>query len=113
MDERPITRAEMVELFASQKAELTADMAALKTELKADMAAQKQEILDGVQEQLRDSQTEILKAFLPYQESNNLRLRVVETNLSNTDAVLTARMAVLERRLQEIEKKLFLNPPAA
>jgi len=50
---------------------------------------------------------------LPYQESTNLRLRVVETNLSNTDAVLTARMAVLERRLQEIEKKLFFNPPAA
>jgi len=91
MDERPITRAEMLELFA----------------------AQKQEILDGVQEQIRDSQTEILKAFLPYQESTNLRLRVVETNLSNTDAVLTARMAVLERRLQEIEKRLFLNPPAA
>ena len=102
MDERPITRAEMIELFAVQKADVTADMAAFK-----------QEILDGVQEQIRDSQTEILKAFLPYQESNNLRLRVVETNLSNTDAVLTARMAVLERRLQEIEKKLFLNPPAA
>jgi|GEM_PF-2109493 uncharacterized protein Yka (UPF0111/DUF47 family) len=106
MDERPITRSEMLELFAAQKADTRAEMLGL-------FAAQKQEILDGVQEQIRDSQTEILKAFLPYQESTNLRLRVVETNLSNTDAVLTARMAVLERRLQEIEKKLFFNPPAA
>jgi hypothetical protein len=102
MDERPITRAEMVELFAAQRADILERL-----------AAQKQEILDGVQEQIRDSQTEILKAFLPFQEASNLRLRLVETNLSNTDAVLTARMAVLERRLQEIEKKLFLNPPAA
>jgi hypothetical protein len=85
MDERPITRGEMVELFTAQKADVTADMAALKTELKADLAAFKQEILDGVQEQIRDSQTEILKAFLPFQETTNLRLRVVETNISNTD----------------------------
>jgi hypothetical protein len=109
MDERPITRAEMLDLFAAQKF----DTKALEAELKADMATLKQEILDGVQERIRDSQTEILKAFLPFQESSNLRLRLVETNLSNTDAVLTARMAVLERRLQEIEKRLFLNPPAA
>jgi hypothetical protein len=79
MDERPITRAEMVELFAA----LRTDMAAQRGELKADMAALKQEMLDGVQEQIRDSQTEILKAFLPFQESSNLRLRLVETNLSN------------------------------
>ena len=64
MDERPITRAEMLELFAAQKADT-----------KAEMAAMKQQILDGVQEQIRDSQTEILKAFLPFQESSNLRLR--------------------------------------
>jgi hypothetical protein len=90
MDERPITRAEMVELFAAlrtdmaaQRGELKADMATQRAELKADMAALKQEMLDGVQEQIRDSQTEILKAFLPFQESSNLRLRLVETNLSN------------------------------
>ena len=69
MDGQPVTRAELAEALAQQKREL------------------KQEILEGVQELVRDSQTEILKAFLPHQEGMNLRL-------------------------QEIEKRLLLNPPA-
>jgi len=43
MDDRPVTRAELVEALAAQKAE----------------------ILEGVQEAVRDAQTEILKAFVP------------------------------------------------
>jgi hypothetical protein len=87
MDERPITRAEMVELFT----------------------AQKQEILDGVQEQIRDSQTKILNAFSSFQEHSKLRIRLGET----TAASMMDLMTVLERRLQEIEKGLFINRPAA
>jgi hypothetical protein len=87
MDERPITRAEILELFAVQK----------------------QEILDGVQEQIRDSQTRILKAFSSYQEHSKLRIRLGET----TAASMMDLMTVLERRLQEIEKRLFINRPAA
>ena len=47
MDDRPVTRGELAEALAAQKIELKA------------------EILEGVQEIVRDSQTEILKAFLP------------------------------------------------
>jgi hypothetical protein len=87
MDERPITRAEMVEL----------------------LAAQKQEILDGVQEQIRVSQTKILRAVSSYQESSNLRIRLGE----NTAASIMDLITILERRLQEIEKRLFIHRPAA
>ena len=69
----------------------------------------KREILEEVQEVVRDSQTEILKAFLPYQAGQDVRLRLMEV----TGAGITERMAILERRLSEIEKKLLLNPPAA
>ena len=60
-------------------------------------------------ERMRDMQTELLKAFLPYQEQARLRESAVETRQS----VLEARAASVEHRLGEIEKRLFLNPPAA
>ncbi|HTP33398.1 MAG TPA: hypothetical protein VMJ75_14570 [Candidatus Acidoferrales bacterium] len=88
------------------RAELQAELKQLKIELK-------REILDGVQEVVRDSQTEILKAFLPFQEPTNIRFRALEAKVSNTDVGITERMAILERRLQEIEKRLLMNPPAA
>jgi hypothetical protein len=95
MDDQPVTRTE------------------LRETLEAALAAQRSEIIDELTEVIRDSQTEILKAFLPYQEASSIRFRAVEAKLSNTDAGISERMAILERRLQEIEKKLLLNPPAA
>jgi hypothetical protein len=92
------------------------DLAEVKTELKQDIAEVKHDMAgmeNRLSERIRDSQTEILKAFLPYQESQNLRLRTLEAKLSNTDTGITERMAILERRLAEIEKRLLLNPPAA
>lgn len=41
-------------------------------ELQEALALQERKILEGVQEIVRDSQTEILKAYLPQQESLNL-----------------------------------------
>jgi hypothetical protein len=52
------------------------------------------ELEDRMSERMRDMQMEILKAFLPWQESVH-------------------RMGILERRLWEIEKRLLMNPPAA
>jgi hypothetical protein len=79
---------------------------------KQDLENMKREILEGVAELVRDSQTEILKAFFPFQESVSVRFRKIEADSSNLNVSLTERMGVLERRLHEIEKKLLLNPPA-
>jgi len=64
-------------------------------------------------EQLRDMQTELLKAFLPWQEQVRIQFRELEANTGNSVMAVKQRMDVMERRLGEIEKRLFLNPPAA
>jgi chromosome segregation ATPase len=58
----------------------------------------------SLEEQIRDSQTEVLKAMLTTQESNLARFKEIEP--------LRERIAILERRLLEIEMKLHI-PPAA
>jgi hypothetical protein len=71
------------------------------------------ERLAGMEERLlgrmRDMQTELLKAFLPYQEQKRLRDAALEAR----QAALEGRFHTVEGRLVEIEKRLFLNPPAA
>lgn len=68
---------------------------------------------ERLSEQMRDMQTELLKAFLPWQEQVRVQFREIESNTSNSIAAVKERMNILERRLSEIEKKLFLEPPAA
>lgn len=99
-----------------------ADLAALRVDFTADLAAvearlnERHEILrgelqhsfDDLKETLRDSQTEILKAFYTFAESNNKRLTAVEGN----EAAMRSRLATIEDRLLEVEKRLNM-PPAA
>ena len=124
MDDQPVTRAELREALADTRAELLEALAGTRAEMLGALGATRTELLETMEaalaaqkadiiEAVRDAQTEILKAFLPFQETSNIRFRAVEAKLSNTDAGLSERMAVPERRPQEIEKKLLLNPPAA
>jgi hypothetical protein len=115
MDDKPVTRKELLEALSTvaTKAELQESLAANKSEMLQAIEAAKTEILEKVAELVRDSQTELLKAFLSYQENNDLRVRTVEAKLSNVDTGLSQRVNNVERRLWEIEKKLLLNPPAA
>jgi hypothetical protein len=85
------------------------DLAELKREIVGAVQTSQTYILDQVQQMVRDAQTEILKAYLPSQEGHNIRFRTMDA----TDRGLAERIEVLERRLQEIEKKLLMNPPAA
>jgi hypothetical protein len=59
-------------------------------------------------ERMRDMQTELLKAFLPFREQIGLREAALEARQNSLDA----RQGVLERRLSEIEKKLLLGGAA-
>ena len=103
--------AEMKTHMANMKAEM-ADVRAQVAFLRVEMANQKQDIIDVVQERIRDAQTEILKAFLPFQQSTNIRMRKMEADQSNSNAALGERMTIMEGRLFEIEKKLLNYPPA-
>ena len=63
---------------------------------------------DDLKETIRDSETKLLQAFYSFAESNQQRLALVE---GNTNAVIV-RLATLETRLLEVEKRLNM-PPAA
>lgn len=71
-----------------------------------------QQAIQGLEERLtetmRDIQTEMLKAFYNYAQSADLRMKDNETVAHG----VRERLAVVESRLMEIEKRLNM-PPAA
>jgi division protein CdvB (Snf7/Vps24/ESCRT-III family) len=78
-------------------------------------AATKQDVVDAVKaseervvETMRDIQTEMLKAFYSFAETNQKRL----TEAEREAAALKDRLATVESRLMEVEKRLNM-PPAA
>src|ERR1017187_7869147 len=95
------------------------DVAAVKEDvavLKGDVAAVRKDLAaseDRLSEQMRDMQTELLKAFLPWQRDVKIQFRELEVNTGNSVQAIKERMDILQHRLQEIEKRLLMNPPAA
>jgi len=65
-------------------------------------------LTERMQELVHDSETRLLKAFYGFVEST--RTHFVE--LDRADASMRERMAVVEQRLTEVEKRLNM-PPAA
>jgi len=64
---------------------------------------------DEIGERVRDAQTEILRGFVAFQNSNMPRMRKMEADLSNINAPTSQRLEVLEERVLEIEKKLIIG----
>ncbi len=61
---------------------------------------------DELKESMRDGQTELLRAFYSYTQSNNERLSAVEQD----SVPVRKRLAILESRITEVEKRLNLPP---
>jgi hypothetical protein len=59
-----------------------------------------------LKETMRDIQTELLKAFYSFGQSNSKRMIEIEGN----EAALRSRVATLEDRVMEIEKRLNIPP---
>ena len=59
-------------------------------------------------ERISDSETRLLKAFYDFAQSNQKRLTEIETN----EASMRSRLATIEDRLLQVEKRLNM-PPAA
>jgi DNA anti-recombination protein RmuC len=109
--DEPATRADLQQL----EAKLSADLNRLEAKLSADLNQQGEQLrsefhhgFDHLAEAIHDSETRLLKAFYTFAESNQQRLTQVE---GNTTAVI-ARLATLETRITEVEKRLNM-PPAA
>ncbi len=86
------------------EAKLGADLNRVEEQLRSEF----QHGFDHLAEAIHDSETRLLKAFYTFAESNQQRLTQVE---SNTTAVIS-RLATLESRITEVEKRLNM-PPAA
>jgi cob(I)alamin adenosyltransferase len=103
----PATKQDIAEL----KVELKQNIAELNSELKQDVAmirSEMQHTHDDLKETMRDIQTELLKAFYSFAESDQARLTQTERDSSG----LKERIGILERRLTEVERKVnFPNHP--
>ncbi|MBZ5608801.1 MAG: hypothetical protein LAP38_11110 [Acidobacteriia bacterium] len=94
----PATKADLTKL----RDDVHSDMAKLRDSVNGDMA----KLRDDLVEQMRDSETKLLSAFYAFAESNQKRL----VQMDATDAILISRVATLETRLLEVEKRLNIPP---
>ena len=74
------------------------DIAMLRSEM--------QPMYDSMVETVRDVQTELLKAFYSFGQSNNKRM----TELEGNEAAIRSRLGTIEDRLMEVEKRLNIPP---
>jgi len=81
----------------------------LEARLDAKLDAKLRTLKDELIEAVRDAQTEVLRGFHAHQGGMDLRLRKIEADHSNLDASATGRLANLEQRVFEIEKKLMMG----
>jgi hypothetical protein len=80
-----------------------------KAELQAALQTALQAAEDRIAETIRDAQTEVLKAFYSFAESNRQRVAQLEGN----QGALITRIGVLEDRMLELERKISFpqHPP--
>jgi predicted metal-dependent phosphoesterase TrpH len=85
------------------------DLTEVRTEVKAmdvRLNDRMQAMEDRLIEAFRDSQTELLKAFYSFTESNRQRVSQVEAN----QASLITRVGTLEDRITDLERRI-ISPP--
>ena len=97
----PATKGDLADL----RTELKGDLSDSRTDLKRELAVQKDELIEVI----RDSQTEILKAFYGFSQTIQERFKLAD----DAEAALKRRMATLESRVLEVEKRLNMPPNAA
>jgi hypothetical protein len=83
-----------------------ADLAALEDRVGKKLQDLEDRLGEQFREAIHDTETRLLKAFYTFAESNQVRLAQVE---NTTNAVIT-RMATLEARVTDVEKRLNMPP---
>lgn len=71
-------------------------------DLRADLRGEMKSMEDRLVEAVRDNQTELLKVFYSFTESNRQRVAQLE---GNQGAIIT-RIGVLEDRMTDLERKI-------
>ena len=101
---RSATKSDLDTAISQLRSATKADLDTAVTQLRSEMSHQ----YDDLKESIRDSETRLLQAFYGYAESNRKRMGHNEADT----ALLNTRVATLEDRLMEVEKRLNM-PPAA
>ena len=73
---------------------------------KGDVADIVEALREALMEALRDTETKLLNAFYGYAKTNDARLLQMEAN----ETVIRTRMATLESRVMEVERRLNTPP---
>jgi len=76
--------------------------AVLQAELQQELTALESRLIG----RMRDMETALLTAFHFYAAGVSVRFRKIEADVSNIDAATTARLAALEDRVLEVERRL-------
>jgi hypothetical protein len=85
------------------------DIAYLETRLDQRIEMLRTEVQHGyndLRESIRDSQTELLKAFYSFGQSNSKRFAELEGN----EAAIRSRLGTIEDRLMELERRVNTPP---
>ena len=105
MDQQPVTKQDL----AALETRMDAKFVALEERIDAKLKSFTQDLMEFS----RGLQTELLRGFETYARGNDIRLRNLEVNTSNDSLALKQRVAELEGRVLQVEKRLILEPPPA
>ena len=72
------------------------------------LRSEMQHMFDDLKEAFRDAQTEMLKAFYNYAQTNDAKVR----DLAASDVSIRERLSIVESRLTQVEIKLNMPPQA-
>ena len=87
-DNAPVTRAEFRE-----------ELAAFESRLESGLESR-------IIGRMREMETALVSAFHSYATGVSVRFRKIEADVSNIDAAANARLAALEDRIMEVERRL-------
>jgi ABC-type phosphate transport system auxiliary subunit len=109
-----LLRSEMERLRSEVRSEfgqVRSEIGQVRSEVRSEFEQVRSEFhheFDELKETIRDSQTEILRAFYGYTQTTDAKLREGE----QSDMALRQRLTAVESRILEVEKRLNM-PPAA
>lgn len=88
-----------------------ADLKVFKTELvellRTEMGARFKEQREYINERTHDAETRLLRAFTDYQQAHTTRFRHMKADLGNLNTATDERLAALQERVTNVEKRLI------
>lgn len=83
------------------------DEVVTKAYLETALERQTTALLSKITELIYDSETRLLRAFADYNSSANIRLRKLESDVSNVDTSSTMRLGKLEEKITDLEIRIL------